>query len=180
MEHLCDASHLCQPEVVLGAKEELASGHTADVVVKLELGREGGALVGGVSTAYDIQGAVVSWISGYINILEGEIMEIKFHIMWREEREREEREERITCKNAMKLTTPHPNFPRSGLTNKNSVSLTTIKCWVLLLNAKKQKQKRSSQKRFDRQLKRKLPLTSLRQTPDRRGDYSYLTEKILI
>ena len=54
MEHLCDASHLCQPEVVLGAKEELASGHTANVVVKLELGREGGALVGGVSTAHDV------------------------------------------------------------------------------------------------------------------------------
>ena len=75
MEHLCDASHLCQPEVVLGAKEKLASGHTADVVIKLKLGREGGALVGGVSTAHDVQGAVISWISGYINILEGKINE---------------------------------------------------------------------------------------------------------
>ena len=72
MKHLCDASHLCHPEVVLGAKEELASGHTADVVIKLELGREGGALVGGVSTARDVQGAVISWISRYINILEEE------------------------------------------------------------------------------------------------------------
>ena len=78
--------------MVLGANKELASRHAADVVIKLELGREGGALVGGVSTTHNVQGAVVSRISSNINILKQKVQ--KCYFVNGDERERERERER--------------------------------------------------------------------------------------
>ena len=73
MQELGNASHLGQTEAVPVALQALAGSHTADVVLKLEVGREGWSLPCGTLAVHSYEeGTAVSWVSGDVHVLEGE------------------------------------------------------------------------------------------------------------